>query len=98
MLAKRSIGLTRSEIVEKTKMSDGGALSDVINALIASDFVIKYVPFGYSKRESFYKLVGPFCLFYLYFENKINGAEEHFWSENQNLANVVVWRGFAFED
>lgn len=98
VLSKRSIGLTRSEIVEKTKMSDGGALSDVINALIASDFVIKYVPFGYSKRESFYKLVDPFCLFYLHFENKINGAEEHFWSENQNLANVVVWRGFAFEN
>lgn len=98
VLSKRSTGLTRTEIVEKTKMSDGGGLSDIINALIASDFVIKYVPFGYSKKESYYKLVDPFCIFYLHFKSKILEMEEHFWSENQNLPMIVAWRGYAFEN
>lgn len=97
-LAKKSIGLTRAEIVEKTKLSDGGGLSDIINALIASDFIIKYVPFGYSKRESYFKLIDSFCIFYLHFKSRILQTEEHFWNDNQNLPVIVTWRGYAFEN
>lgn len=28
----------------------GGAFSQALSALIESDFIVKYVPFGYSKR------------------------------------------------
>ena len=30
--------------------------------LIASDFIVKYNPFGLFKRETYYKLIDPFCL------------------------------------
>ena len=53
----------RKEIVEKLEITDGGRLSSNLNALISSDFIMKYVPFGYGKREEHYKLVDPFCIF-----------------------------------
>lgn len=64
-LATNSLGYTRKDIVSKLKISDGGTLSKYLNALLASDFIIKYVPFGYKKNEERYKLIDPFSIFYL---------------------------------
>ena len=47
LLYSRNAGYTRKEISEKLKMSDGGTLSGYLNALISSDFISKYIPFGY---------------------------------------------------
>lgn len=96
-LATRNAGFTRKEISEKLGMSDGGRLSKNLNALIASDFVVKYVPFGMGKREEHYKVVDPFCLFYLHFIREINEGSESFWQENVTAQPVVTWRGLAFE-
>ena len=63
LLSKRSKGYTRKEIVSESGYSDGGTLSKSLNALIASDFIIKYTPFECNKREDHYKLVDPFCIF-----------------------------------
>lgn len=60
LLYIRNAGFTRKEIVEKLGITDGGRLSSNLNALIASDFIIKYVPFGYGKREEHYKLVDTY--------------------------------------
>ena len=97
LLYTRNAGYTRKEIVEKLKITDGGSLSKNLNALISSDFVIKYVPFGFSKREEHYKLIDPFCIFYLHFiEGQKNG--EKFWQQNVTSASISSWRGFAFEN
>ena len=96
-LATRNAGFTRKEIAEKLGVSDGGRLSKNLNALIASDFVVKYVPFGMGKREEHYKVVDPFCLFYLHFAREINAGSESFWQENVTAQPVVTWRGLAFE-
>ena len=96
-LATRNAGYTRKEIVEKLGLSDGGRLSRNLNALIASDFVVKYVPFGMGKREEHYKVVDPFCLFYQHFAREINGGIESFWQEHVTAQPVSSWRGLAFE-
>ena len=44
-------GCTRSELAEAAGMTVGGTLTKALSALIASDFIIKYVPFGCSKKE-----------------------------------------------
>jgi len=96
-LFTKNAGYTRSEIVEKTGIKDGGTLSKNLNALIASDFIIKYIPFGKGKREH-YKLVDPFCLFYLHFIEKKKEVSSDFWQNNLSSQQVVAWRGFAFEN
>ncbi len=97
LLYSKNAGYTRKEIVEKTGLSDGGVLSQSLNALIASDFVTKYIPFGKSKKEH-YKLIDPFCLFYLHFIDKKKNTSEDYWKQNIDSQQVVSWRGFAFEN
>ena len=97
-IAGRNAGYTRKEIAAKMKISDGGGLSRNLNALLASNFVEKYIPFGQGKREEHYKLTDPFCLFYLHFEEYMNGANESFWQQNTTTQPVVSWRGYAFEN
>lgn len=96
-LYSRNAGYTRSEIVEKTGIEDGGNLSRNLNALIASDFVTKYIPFGRGQREH-YKLIDPFCLFYLHFVDGRKNDDTSFWTDNLSSQKIVSWRGFAFEN
>ena len=97
VLYTKNAGYTRSEILKKIEMNDGGTLSQNLNALIASDFVIKYIPFGKGKKEH-YKLVDPFCMFYLHFVDKKKKIDENFWQHNIASQEVVSWRGFAYEN
>ncbi|MGM9530193.1 MAG: ATP-binding protein [Phascolarctobacterium sp.] len=98
LLYKKSSGYTRKELIARLKITDGGRLSRNLNALIASDFVIKYVPFGYGKREEHYKLVDPFCIFYLHFVSSNKKSNAVFWQQNVTAQPVVTWRGLAFEN
>lgn len=98
LLNTRNSGYTRKEIVEKLKITDGGRLSSNLNALISGDFIIKYVPFGCGKREEHYKLIDPFCIFYLHFIMGQKKSNEKFWQQNTTSASVCTWRGFAFEN
>lgn len=98
LLYVKNSGFTRKEISEKMKITDGGTLSKNLNALLASDFIVRYVPFGFSKREEHYKLVDPFCLFYLHFVQNQTKINEKFWQQNITAQPVVTWRGYAFEN
>ncbi len=95
-LSSNSVGFTREEISKKLKISDGGVLSKYLNSLIASNFIIKYVPFGYSKREIHYKLVDPFCIFYIKFV--LDKSSISSWEEECSSQKISSWRGYAFEN
>jgi len=97
-LKTRTMGYTRKEISALTGYTEGGTLSEALKALIVSDFIIKYVPFGYSKREEHYKLVDPFCIFYLDFIEKNGMIPETFWLSNVTSPPIITWRGHAFEN
>ena len=97
-LYTRRSGYTRQEIIKKLGASDGGRLSKNLKALIVSDFVVKYVPFGEGKREAHYKLADPFCLFYLHFINDRTASNAYFWEQNITSQPVITWRGLAFEN
>ena len=98
MLSGRSMGYTRKEIGSSVGLTDGGGLSAALQALVISDFVIKYNPFGLNSREEYYKLVDPFCLFYLRFVLGQTGIPDGFWQQNIVLHGINSWRGYAFEN
>lgn len=98
LLATRHGGFTRKEIISRLEFNDGGDVSDLLEALIASDFIVRYTPFGKTTREDHYRLIDPFCLFYLKYVFGKNVADTNFWSNNQMSQSVVSWRGVAFED
>jgi len=97
-LYTRNAGYTRKEIGERLHLTSGGTLSSCLNALVGSDFVIRYVPFGMKKNEAHYKLIDPFCLFFLHFVQKQQKTDYDFWLHNQNNPTINSWRGFAFEN
>lgn len=51
LLYTRNAGYTRKELIEKLDVKDGGNLSQSLNALIASDFVIKYLPLERERKN-----------------------------------------------
>jgi predicted AAA+ superfamily ATPase len=97
-LGTRNKGYTRKEIINETGYTDGGSLTRSLNALMASDFVIKYVPFGCGKRDEHYKLVDPFCIFYQKFIENKDSMTDGFWQQNVNSHPITTWRGYAFEN
>ena len=97
-LATKRCGFTREEITKGIDVNDNGDWSRQLNALIASDFVDKYVPFGESKRNPHYKLIDPFCLFYLRFVEGQSSMDSEFWMHIVRSQSIYNWRGLAFED
>ena len=67
-------------------------MTKALNALVASDFVIKYIPFGCGKREAHYKLTDPFCIFYLRFVDNYDSLPDIFWQQNVTSQRINVWR------
>ena len=97
VIGSKHYGCTRDEIVKNIKTSSGGTLTNALNALISSDFIIKYVPFT-CKREEYYKLTDPFCNFYLNFMENESSLSSDFWLSNISSQKIVTWRGIAFEN
>lgn len=97
LLAKRQSGYSREEISEKSGVPSGKSLTMILRALEASDFIEYYKPFENSRRQMMYRLVDPFCLFYL---DQVEGRHrgENYWRDNEHHASLSTWRGRAFEN
>ncbi len=94
VLASKWKGLTRSEIVEQTKLSDGGSLTHYLEELTTAGFISQYQPFAKLKKDTLYRLTDEYSLFYLKFIEKqqIKNFEETYPTQTWKS-----WSGFAFE-
>ena len=98
LLGTRHSGFTRQEILTKTGLDDGGAVTKLLKTLEVSDFIKSYIPFGKGKRDLHYKLTDPFCLFHLRFVQSQTEIDPDFWMHNVASQSVSAWRGIAFEE
>ena len=96
-LARKQMGLTRSEIVQNIAMLEGGGISTVIEELLHSGFISVYLPFGKKKKDGLYRLTDEFSLFYLQFmeNNRLGGA--NVWQQLSQTQAYVSWTGYVFE-
>ena len=96
-LSTKRRGLTRKELTKLIGITDGGDLSKQLKALISGDFIMGYYSFG-NEKEMLYKLIDPFCNFYLEFmdDRKVNGKRH--WINIESTPRVRVWKGYAFEN
>ena len=97
LLAKRQSGYSREEISLLTGIPSGKTLSETLRILEACDFIENYKPFENNKRNRQYRLIDPFCLFYL---DQVEGRDRkaNFWRDNENQPILNTWRGRAFEN
>lgn len=96
-LAAKKYGLTRSEIVKQTQLTDGGGVTRILEELAYSGFISTYYPFGKKKKNKLYRLTDEYSLFYLYFiENKtLQGTD--IWNKLSQTQTYKSWSGYAFE-
>jgi AAA+ ATPase superfamily predicted ATPase len=96
-LAQKWKGLTRLEIIEATKFTNGGGLTKVLTELEESGFISTTLPFGKKKRETLYRLSDEYTLFYLAFIEKTNATKKETWLSITKSASYQAWAGYAFE-
>jgi hypothetical protein len=96
-LSKKRKGLTRQELIEATKISNGGFLTKILNDLEHCGFIKMYYAFGKKKKDALYQLIDSFTLFYHNFmaDGRIN--DESYWTNGVMTAKHSSWSGYAFE-
>lgn len=97
-LSVKNKGLTRQELLQKTGIPNSGEFSNYLKALISGTFIIKYWSFGNSKKEIYYKLTDPFCVFYLRFVKDRSLGRNISWLNISDTNSVNSWKGYAFEN
>jgi len=87
----------RKDIIEITKITNGGGTTRVLEELEQSGFITSYHPFGKKKKEKLYRLTDEYSLFYLQFiEDKVN-AGPGTWQHLSQSSGYKSWSGYTFE-
>jgi AAA+ ATPase superfamily predicted ATPase len=96
-LTSRQFGLTREEILRKTRLAAGGSLSNTLLELEQCGFITRFSDFTRPKKVIYYKLTDPFVLFFLKYVKDNDTHDEFFWSNYSRDAGYRAWSGLAFE-
>ncbi|GHT20947.1 hypothetical protein AGMMS4957_09040 [Bacteroidia bacterium] len=96
-LSTKRKGLTREEIIDLTKISNGGGLTDMLNELEQCDFIRRYQSFGKKEQHSLYQLIDFYSLFYFNFLKTNTFDDSHYWTNAIDNARRRAWSGYAFE-
>ena len=86
-----------AKISKATGLPLGGGLSKTLAALVESDFITCYSPYGMPKSTICYKLIDNFCLFWLKYVEE-NSKDAGFISDNMTSDILKAWHGVAFEE
>jgi uncharacterized protein len=97
-LATKRIGMTRSEIIQHTKHSNGGMLSELLEELELSGFITAYNGFGKKVKESLFRLTDQYSLFYLTFIEPLGKNSQTDFIQLSDLPQWKTWSGYAFEN
>lgn len=96
-LSSKRIGLTKKEILEKTKLPNNGLFSKVLENLVNSGFVRVYPFYGNKSLKTLYQLADFYTMFYYKFLKNKDGKDELFWTNGIGSPSRNAWAGFTFE-
>ncbi|MCF8371032.1 MAG: AAA family ATPase [Bacteroidales bacterium] len=96
-LAKKSMGLTRDEIIYQTKLPNAGSTTRLLNELEENGFIRKYIPWGKKRKNGIYQLVDFYSHFYLKFIADTQPMDENSWINTIDSPSHRAWSGYAFE-
>jgi len=99
IIASKKEGVDRVSLEENSQCSPGGGrLSDQLEQLEQTNFIISYTPWG-KERGAYYKVIDEFCLFYLSWLESSKAKERlaDFWAKQTQKPSYHVWAGYAFE-
>ena len=96
-LAGGQKGMLRSQIIEKSKVQDGGPFNRAMNDLLSCGFIITIAQYGRKKREERYLLNDEFSNFYHQFMKKNQRYTAGMWTQLAQNQRFKIWLGYAFE-
>lgn len=96
-LAKKNKGMTREELIQKTRIPKGGSLTRLLEELEESGFIRRYKTFGNNVRDSHYQVSDFYSLFYLKFVKPADLEDKNSWLDRLDAPEVRAWSGYAFE-
>lgn len=96
-LGKRKAGMTREEIIYKTRAQSNGNLSRILDELEYCGFIRVFNGYGKKSKQSVYQLIDNYTLFYFKFILQNDNNDEHFWSVSVDSPMHRAWSGLAFE-
>jgi AAA+ ATPase superfamily predicted ATPase len=96
-LAKKTKGLTRTEIIEVTKLPNAGSTTRILKELEESGFIRKYISFGKKEKGSLFQLSDFYSLFYIKFIRENHVLNENAWMNGLDTPQQRAWSGYAFE-
>jgi len=97
-LARHPNGILRDELVKKSGLPAGGTFSRALDDLLESGFISKYRPFNKKKKDSIYRLIDLYSLFYLkYVKNNVSDTP-HTWQKIASQSSFKAWSGYAYEN
>lgn len=98
VLGQKWKGLTRQEIIEATKLPDGGNLSRYLDELLHSGFISVFGAYGKKQKDALYRLTDEYSLFYLHFIQHQSQYERDTWQNLSQTPLYKTWSGYAFEN
>ncbi|CAM4170621.1 hypothetical protein SAMN06265348_105371 [Pedobacter westerhofensis] len=96
-LAKKGMGMSRTELIAACKLTSGGYATQVLDELTESGFITPYIPFGKTKTYLLYKLTDEYSLFYLKFIEGSKAVGSGTWITFISGNSWTSWSGNAFE-
>lgn len=96
-LAKKSMGLSREELITHTGIANGGNFTRLLQELEESGFIRKYIPYGKKNRDSLFQLCDFYSLFYMKFLQLHKRTTERDWMKMIDNPAYRAWSGYAFE-
>lgn len=99
-IAKYREGMSRSALIEALQISSGGSLNTRIKELESAGFIQTFIPYGREVRNVFYRVIDPYCLFYLKWIEPIHGREvlKGYWHTKHDTSAWHEWAGYSFEN
>lgn len=96
-LAGTNKGLTRNELIEKSRIPSGGDFSLKLEELMESGFVTEYPYYQNKKQLTLYRLSDEYSKFYLKFIDHNKKGGKGTWLRLSNTPSYTSWSGFVFE-
>lgn len=97
-LAAAPYGLSRKQIIERTDLSNGGRLTEMLEELEFCGFTVQLRHFSKRKHGKIYRLIDEYSLFYLRFIEPRQNEGKNTWMNLTKAQSYVSWTGYAFEN
>ena len=95
-------GLLRDELISLSGLPSGGRLTRRLDELEAAGFLARFAPYGRKRRETCYRLIDEYSLFYLRWieptpQTSFGVRGKRYWQSKANTPEFRAWAGYTFE-